>query len=130
MASDGVTLSLVFDGSVTVDEVVAAVLALDEADPEAETRAMVVDSSAVHDWAIELEELHRIATVIASRFSRGPEYRFAVFGSTAGIESLVMDYVGIRDFAAAPRPGPRAQLQLFDSLVDATAWAREAADEG
>lgn len=124
---DGSIAGLTLTDRISVDEVVGAIHELEAIDPDRDTVGMVVDLAGLDDWHVDVEDLHRIGATIRSHFARGPRYRVAVVSREEGIETLVRNYVEVRDLLTAPRAELPPELRVFTAHDAARAWVAAAA---
>lgn len=120
---DGAEIRLSLSGVLGLDDVVGGVEGIGAADPDGDSRYMVADLLELESLDLEVEDYHRLVSVIRVHFGRGPDYRVAVVGSADLLASLIDDYLEVRDLVAAPRRSPPPQLQIFETVEAAREWA-------
>ena len=118
----GARLYLRMSGLPTAEAVGVSASAASAADAEGTSTAMVMDCMELGPGDLSPEDFHTAMRAFHTNFSRPHEYRIAVAGSPAFLDSVARPYVEARDVLM---PVPRTslpELRLFGSIAEAEAW--------
>ncbi len=118
----GARLFLHMTGTPTPDAYLLTAGAATVADPDETSVDMVLDCMELAPADFSPEEHHRTMRSFRGAFVRGPEYRIAVAGTKAYLESIAEPYIDVRSVLAPVPVSSLPELKLFESLAEAEAW--------
>lgn len=113
-----------FHEEVTVDECIAAVAEMAEADPTGTATYLLADLREVATMEFEIVDLHRMAVAVRMGYRRVGGFRLAFVASGAVASELAL-FDDVRSLLTGATESDLADMAVFVCIDDATAWVAE-----
>ena len=117
-----------FAGDLVIGELLEAMEEFGRLDEGQSTTHSILDMTDVSTADLAVEEMHRFAATVRLLFPRTREHRFAVVAPTPVTQTLVRDYIQVRNtLAIRPTHGPN-EVAVFTDVPAARRWGTRVVD--